>query len=1277
MSARLIVRIVATLCATVGFMVLPAVPAGAFKEYVPSFAFGEPCSVTPCGNGQFNEPAGVAVNDATGLEPTAGDVYVVDRGDNRVERFSSAGAYLGQFDGSGPFEAEGKVESGPAAPTGKFASPEKIAVDDSGNPLDPSVGDVYVEDVGHKAIDKFSSLGEYISQPTETSAGEPFGELLGIAVDPSGDLWAYEATGKVSEFTDTGSFVPATSFTSNRGSHPGLAVDSSGSVYLIPNSGSEGVSKFESGKEVVEFAPSAADVAIDPSTGNVLVDKSTSVELYGPSGGPPYTRLQSFAAGILRESHGITVSKSDVAYVTQGVADNVETFDYVLFPTATTEAATQVAIGSATLQGTVNPEGEPVSECRFEYGATTSYGQSAPCVQTSAQIGAGSQPVPVSAPVSGLQSDTTYHFRLEAANTNGTGAGEDLTLHTTGPGIEGESALNLGSDEATLAARIDAQGEPTTYRVEYGIDNVSESSSAEESVGAPDEFVNVRVVLNKLRAGVQYRYRFTAASPAGTAPGEEKTFGTSAATAASALTLPDNRAYELVSSPTSNANVYPPAGELEPSNATLRLVRAAAGGDAVVYQGDPPSEGGSGDTGPLTGNAYMATRGPGGWTQTVLQFIGGLAYQGFSSDLSVGVLNPELFGASEQATIPSAVPSAPGNCKIDPLFSYTVGDDDYHALFSETSTQSTDCRGEFAGGNEGTATVPRYSHLLLQSYNAWVSGAIKELPEGQFNLYDSVGGDLHLVSVLPDGKAAGDVTFVGNEGYSRPDGITESSVRGSPSAISADGSRVFWMESEKIEGEHYRPKALYVRENDIQPQSPIANGECVTSNDACTVQIDVPQAGAEGAGGGGLFWSASSDGSKVFFTDESRLTIGSTAATGEPDLYEYEVNPQIGRPGKLTDLTVDTHAGEHANVQGMMGTSEDGSYAYFVANGVLSAGRNVEGREPIAGQPNLYVRHDGATTFVAQAGAENQEWHAGGSGAQVGNLFVDVANRTAEVTPDGHDLVFRSRMKLTGYEDLGLHEVFVYDAETGRLSCTSCNPTGALPTGDVAHSGRDASLYKDGSSLTVSANSDFTLRWISEDGARVFFVTGQPLVAQDVNGLQDVYEWERPASDSEPDNSCTRSSEDFSEVNGGCVYLLSGGTSADDSYFLDASANGSDVFFRTRGRLTTQSVDENMALYDARVNGGFSETRLACTGTGCQGVPPAPPMFATPSSVTFNGAGNFSTAPPAAKKIVKKLAQCGKGKRPSHGRCVKKKHARKATRGKASPRRSKRNRGKS
>ena len=130
MSARRLgVGAVAVMCVLVALLAFSVAQAFAALEYTPGIAFGGPCTSTPCGDGEFSGPSGVAVNDASN------DVYVVDKGDNRVEYFTSAGVYVGQFDGG-------------SSPAKAFVEPEAIAIDNSGKTVaeDPSVGDVYVGD---------------------------------------------------------------------------------------------------------------------------------------------------------------------------------------------------------------------------------------------------------------------------------------------------------------------------------------------------------------------------------------------------------------------------------------------------------------------------------------------------------------------------------------------------------------------------------------------------------------------------------------------------------------------------------------------------------------------------------------------------------------------------------------------------------------------------------------------------------------------------------------------------------------------------------------------------------------------------------------------------------------------------------------------------------------------------------------------------------------------------------------------------------------------------
>ena len=122
-------------------------------------------------------------------------MYVLDKGNNRVERFSSSGAFLGQFNAGGTYEVEGKIETSSLKPASPLLEPASIAVDNSQNPSDPSAGDVYVADAGREpvteqeSIDKFSPTGEFIAQlPAVFPEEEDY--IGGLTVDSAGNLWA-------------------------------------------------------------------------------------------------------------------------------------------------------------------------------------------------------------------------------------------------------------------------------------------------------------------------------------------------------------------------------------------------------------------------------------------------------------------------------------------------------------------------------------------------------------------------------------------------------------------------------------------------------------------------------------------------------------------------------------------------------------------------------------------------------------------------------------------------------------------------------------------------------------------------------------------------------------------------------------------------------------------------------------------------------------------------------------------------------------------------------
>ncbi len=130
----------------------------------------------------------------------------------------------------------------------------------------------------------------------------------------------------------------------------------------------------------------------------------------------------------------------------------------------------------------------------------------------------------------------------------------------------------------------------------------------------------------------------------------------------------------------------------------------------------------------------------------------------------------------------------------------------------------------------------------------------------------------------------------------------------------------------------------------------------------------------------------------------------------------------------------------------------------------------------------------------------------------------------------------------------------------------------------------------------------------------------------------------------------------FSERDGGCLYLISTGQSAQPSYFGDASADGTNVFFFTRQSLVGQDQDENYDVYDARVNGGIAAQNpppwAQCTGETCRTAPEAPPVFGVPSSTTITDGGNLPQVEP---KPVQKPKVKKRKKRKKHSNKTRKK----------------------
>jgi hypothetical protein len=199
-------------------------------------------------------------------------------------------------------------------------------------------------------------------------------------------------------------------------------------------------------------------------------------------------------------------------------------------PATTTGAASEIGEKSATISGTVNPNGSE-TKAFFEYGTTTSYGSST----TEVNIGSGTSSVEKTGALSGLSPNTTYHYRLVANNENPeSGKGEDKTFTTLGPPtVTTEAGVSEESGEtATLNGVVNPNGQSTTYQFEYGTTSGVYTKTVPEpaeSAGSGTTSKAVSYTITGLTRGTKYYFRLTATNAGGKTTGSEHSFLTDSA----------------------------------------------------------------------------------------------------------------------------------------------------------------------------------------------------------------------------------------------------------------------------------------------------------------------------------------------------------------------------------------------------------------------------------------------------------------------------------------------------------------------------------------------------------------------------------------------------------------------------------------------------------------------------------------------------------------------------------------------------------------------------
>lgn len=1214
-------------CKRLGLTVAVAATMAAAFSAAPSAASaalpGELWTVCPTGSGagQCNLPRGVAVS------PVSGDIFVADSGNARINEFTAWGEFVkawgwGVRDGDSEPQVcttETGCERGlSGAGTGQFSLPQGLAFDAS--------GDLYVIDQNNFRVEKFSAAGAFIlmfgggvnkTRVAEAGASE---DEKNVCTAASGDVCGAGMSG-----TAPGQFDwswPQFPGTYGVGSYVAIAPGAQETIYI----GDLGrIERFDLAGTSLGDLPDPEGLLTNKPVKSLAVD-SASGNLFAAMEDP------SQVGRIL--SNVTKLSPSGIRLCTAAV-----------------DSPTTIAVGGDGIY--VYEQPKPLNSGASTEASIREFGLN--CAETGHFVAAAVS----AASATGLPQSTGL-ATSEGCGIAGLGKGPDIYVASLNegvrafgptpdpticppprrqPDIDNQAAVTVGTVDAVVRAQINPHFWPdTSYFVEFGTEDCRNGPGAcshravvsgAELNGQADRFFDTaNVPLSGLRPNTTYHYRFVAQSGGGgpvfgegslscaleAGCGTGGSFTTYPPPAVPkncpqnqefrtgpAAFLPDCRAYEMVSPVDKGGGDIAALGGAD-HNSPARLDQSTADGEKLTYS----SFRAFGDAaGAPFSSQYMAARHPdSGWRSTnitepahgytlVEVLLLESPYKAFTPDLC----HSWVFQVSQERLTADAPVGYPdlyrrSNCG--------AGAGSLEAMVTATpEVEPRNFKPTIQGSSaDGTVSIFRSTGRLTTDAAPCPSGE-----DCKVQLYEHrVGEGTHLVCILPGNVASSESCSAGTAknidnggtGFFLDDNVQH--------AVSTDASRIYWSQEDG---------RLYLRV-DGRRTYPVS---------------ELPES---------VFWGAAADGERAIFT------AGSLAQS-----------QAVLKAFTLASGSSKVIAG---GVAGVAGVSDDGLRAYFVSTEALTGDqRNSEGAKAVAGQPNLYF-YDGAASgpqivYIATVDARDASQTASSS-----PVSRSPQTRTSRVSPDGLRLVFTATASLTGYDNTDLvsgqadSEVFLYDSTiggAGRLACVSCLPGGARPSGRELPGRIWASGQIPGWSY-----QQYPGRVLSPSGGRVFFESFDPLVLRDRNGKQDVYEWEPGSSQS--DCELSKGAELFVASSHGCISLISSGESNTDSEFVDASADGRDVFFRTGSSLVRQ--DPGLGdIYDAREGGGFRspEPSLPCEGGSCQNPPP-PPSEVTPASSAFAGPGNVRAHKPRAKRCLASKKRVMRGKRRATGRCKRK-----------------------
>lgn len=588
----------------------------------------------------------------------------------------------------------------------------------------------------------------------------------------------------------------------------------------------------------------------------------------------------------------------------------------------------------------------------------------------------------VSEEASGLEPNTEYTVRLIGKN-----AGEPVeagplsfTTATTAPVVETLPAFALaGGTEALLGGTINPRNSETTYWVEWGPtpgygQRVPATPAA---AGSGNQVINVTQRIAGLSPSTVYHARLVGESNGVSTHGADVSFETAAVSSAiqggcanaqlrdenSSTELPDCRAYEMVSPRDKNGVDVGRRG-----NAPVYV--AAADGERLAFETYASLPGAASSK---INNENLSTRGTDHWsTQTISppaperEFAFWGYFQHFNADLTQAVVNG-----------PPRLPLAPGAIEDSQNLFLRDGATGRYVTLSRAAVTGANSERFLYYGESADS-----SHVVFEAVGALTPGAIP-LPEAQANIYEWVGGQLRLVSVLPNGEPA-------------PHGTTNLYLSAQPlpvHPVSQDGSRIVF---QAPMGNGGASAPIYLREDGTR-----------------TIEVSRSQRAVPDVEETPSLVGASADGSKIVFTTRAEA-LTEDAEVGKGAIYRYDVGS-----GVLEDVTaVGSWGGSSAVTFSVLGMSEDASYIYF---------QRVE-------TGKIYLFHDGEIRYIGVGQFGEYLQHA---------VRVSPSGRYLAFVTRSRMTAYDNKEAETGEPE---GEIYRYDADTNRLICASCRPDGSPPS---------------------------------------------------------------------------------------------------------------------------------------------------------------------------------------------------------------------------------------